>query len=373
MSNAGPVGTLVADAGGAGFTWTRSELEDFDEGRLVFLLREMLFYRRFEQKAEEAYAIGKIGGFCHLHIGQEAVAAGGILPLRPDDYVITAYRDHTQALAKGVEPNAVMAELYGRAGGTSGGKGGSMHIFDASVRFMGGHGIVGAHIPLAAGFAFKAQYREEDVVTVCFMGDAAVNQGSFLEALNMAAVWQLPVIYIVENNHYGMGTAFSRVSRVPLAERSKAFGIPAHRVDGQDVLATHSLMEHLVARVRAGDGPQFVDMDTYRFKGHSMSDPVSGTYRSKEEVQSVLEGRDPITVLADRLIEAGIIDREKFETMDKEVRELSDAAAEYADAQPLPDPEMLTKHVWAEINPNGRLFFDGRGDTSGTGAEQDNG
>lgn len=360
MGDAGPVGTLIAEAGGPGYTWTRNELEDFDEERLVFLLREMLFYRRFEQKAEEAYAIGKIGGFCHLHIGQEAVAAGGILPLRPDDYVITAYRDHTQALAKGVEPNAIMAELYGKAGGTSGGKGGSMHIFGSSVRFMGGHGIVGAHIPLAAGFAFAAAYRGEDIVTVCFLGDAAVNQGAFLEALNMAAVWQLPVIYVVENNHYGMGTAFSRVSRVPLSERSRGLGIPAHRVDGQDVLATHSLMEHLITRVRAGDGPHFVDMDTYRFKGHSMSDPVSGTYRSKEEVDSVVEGRDPIRVLADRLLKAGIIDQDNFEVMDREVRELAEAAAEFADAQPLPDPEMLAKHVYSEINPHGRLFFDGR-------------
>ena len=176
------------------------------------LMRDMLLYRRFEEKAEEAYAIGKIGGFCHLHIGQEAAAAGSIKPLREDDYVMSAYREHTQAIAKGVPPNAVMAELYGRADGSSGGKGGSMHIFDDTKRFMGGHGIVGGQVPLATGIGWKIKYRGEDTVCVVYMGDAAVNQGGFHEALNMAAVWQLPVIYVVENNDYGMGTAFSRVS-----------------------------------------------------------------------------------------------------------------------------------------------------------------
>ena len=214
------------------------------------LLREMLLYRRFEEKAEEGYAIGKIGGFCHLHIGQEGSAAGSIKPLRPDDYVISAYRSHTQALAKGVTPKAVLAELYGRAGGASGGKGGSMHIFDAEARFMGGHGIVGGQVPLATGIAWKIKYREEDGVVVCFMGDAAVNQGSFHEALNMAAVWDLPAIYVVENNAYGMGTAFHRVSITEMVEKASPYGIPASTVDGQDVLATYAHFRDLAEEVR---------------------------------------------------------------------------------------------------------------------------
>ena len=184
------------------------------------LMRDMLLYRRFEERAEEAYAIGKIGGFCHLHIGQEAAAAGSIKPLREDDYVMSAYREHTQAIAKGVSPNAVMAELYGRAAGASGGKGGSMHIFDASIRFMGGHGIVGGQVPLATGIAWKVKYKEEDTIVVVYMGDAAVNQGGFHEAMNMAAIWQLPIVYVVENNDYGMGTAFTRVSRTAMVEKS---------------------------------------------------------------------------------------------------------------------------------------------------------
>ena len=183
------------------------------------ILRDMLLYRRFEEKAEEGYAIGKIGGFCHLHIGQEGAAAGSIKPLREDDYVMSAYREHTQAIAKGVSPNAVMAELYGRADGASGGKGGSMHIFDASVRFMGGHGIVGGQVPLATGIGWKIKYRKEDSVAIVYMGDAAVNQGGFHEAMNIAAVWQLPVIYVVENNEYGMGTAFSRVSMTDMVTK----------------------------------------------------------------------------------------------------------------------------------------------------------
>ncbi|HSH76276.1 MAG TPA: thiamine pyrophosphate-dependent enzyme, partial [Longimicrobiales bacterium] len=238
-----------------------------DEELALQLMRDMLLYRRFEEKAEEAYAIGKIGGFCHLHIGQEGAAAGSIKPLREDDYVISAYRSHTQAIAKGVSPNAVMAELYGRVGGASGGKGGSMHIFGAHVRFMGGHGIVGAQVPLATGFGWKIKYREEDSVVVCFMGDAAVNQGAFHESLNMAAVWNLPVIYVVEHNEYGMGTAFNRVSTTDMEEKSGPHGIPGVSVDGQDVLATYALFRKLVAETRSGGGPHFVNLETYRFRG----------------------------------------------------------------------------------------------------------
>lgn len=324
------------------------------------LMRDMLLYRRFEEKAEEGYAIGKIGGFCHLHIGQEAAAAGSIKPLRDDDYVMTAYRDHTQAIAKGVTPDAVMAELYGKAGGCSGGKGGSMHIFDAATRFMGGHGIVGGQVPLATGIAWKIKYREEDSVVIVYMGDAAVNQGGFHEAMNLAAVWQLPIVFVVENNDYGMGTAFTRVSRTEMISKPTAHGVPGTTVNGQDVLETYAFFRDLAADVRAGSGPHFVDLQTYRFRGHSMSDPVSGTYRSVEEVEKAKNEEDPIATLRDQLFAAGELDSDGLEQMDAEARQISADAADFAEASPLPGPEALYSNVWAEINPNGRLFFDGR-------------
>ncbi|TVP76400.1 MAG: pyruvate dehydrogenase (acetyl-transferring) E1 component subunit alpha [Gemmatimonadales bacterium] len=336
------------------------ELDRYSKEELHRFLGEMLFYRRFEEKAEEAYAIGKIGGFCHLHIGQEAVALGMIGPLREDDYVITAYRDHTQGLAKGADPGAVMAELYGRDTGTSRGKGGSMHIFDVEKGFMGGHGIVGAQVPLAAGMGFAIRYREEDRVCVCFMGDAAVNQGAFHEALNMAAIWKLPVIFVVENNEYGMGTAFSRVSALPVVDRARGLGVRAHHVDAQDIVRTHAFMEDLVEEVRGGAGPQYVDARTYRFKGHSMSDPVSGTYRSTEEVESRKKEQDPIGVLRDRLMEAELLTEEELEELDKEARARAQEAADWAEEQPDPDPSELYTHVYAEENEHGRLYFDGR-------------
>jgi pyruvate dehydrogenase E1 component alpha subunit len=334
------------------------------------LLRDMLLYRRFEEKAEEAYAIGKIGGFCHLHIGQEGAAAGSIKPLRADDYVTSAYREHTQAIAKGVTPNAVMAELYGRSGGASGGKGGSMHIFDAECRFMGGHGIVGGQVPLATGMAWKIKYRGEDSVSLVYMGDAAVNQGAFHESLNMAAVWQLPAIYVVENNAYGMGTAFSRVSTTPMVEKSSAHGVPAHSVNGQDVLETYAFFRDLAEQVRNGAGPQYVDLQTYRFRGHSMSDPVSGTYRSTEEVEKAKQEQDPIALLRDTLMNAGALDQAALEEMDAEAKQVAQEAADFADASPQPGPDALYAHVWAEMNPNGRLFFDGRPEAPGAGGDR---
>ena len=324
------------------------------------LMRDMLLYRRFEEKAEEAYAIGKIGGFCHLHIGQEGAAAGSIKPLREDDYVMSAYREHTQAIAKGVSPNAVMAELYGRKDGASGGKGGSMHIFDAACRFMGGHGIVGGQVPLATGIAWKIKYNKEDSVVIVYMGDAAVNQGGFHEALNMAAIWQLPAIYIVENNEYGMGTAFSRVSKTDMSAKPVPHGVPAHVVNGQDVLETYAFFRDIAAEVRDGAGPQFVDLQTYRFRGHSMSDPVSGTYRSVEEVEKAKVELDPVAILRDRLMEVGALDKKGLDEMDAEARKIASDAADFADESPQPGPEMLYRHVWADENTHGRLFFDGR-------------
>jgi pyruvate dehydrogenase E1 component alpha subunit len=324
------------------------------------LMQDMLLYRRFEEKAEEAYAIGKIGGFCHLHIGQEGACAGSIKALREDDYIISAYRSHTQAIAKGVAPNAVMAELYGRVGGASGGKGGSMHIFGAHVRFMGGHGIVGAQVPVATGFGWKIKYREEDSVVVCYMGDAAVNQGAFHESLNMAAVWKLPVIYVVEHNEYGMGTAFNRVSRTDMQDKSMAHGIPGVSVDGQDVLATYALFRKLAQDIRAGAGPQFVNLETYRFRGHSMSDPVSGTYRPTEELERRKKEDDPIVVLRDKLFAGGYLDQEGLEKMDAEARRIAQEAADFAEQSPVPGPETLYRNVWAEENTHGRLYFDSR-------------
>lgn len=340
-------------------------IEGFARDELHALLAEMLLYRRFEEKAEEAYAIGKIGGFCHLHIGQEGLAAGAVRPLREDDQIITAYRDHTLAIAKGINPRAAMAELYGKVDGCSGGRGGSMHLFDASVGFMGGHGIVGGQIPVGAGLGWAIRYRGGDQICVCFMGDAAVNQGVFLETLNMSAIWQLPVIYVVENNGYGMGTAFSRVSVTEMEARSGAYGIPAHTINGQDVLETYRFFADLAERVRGGAGPQFVNAETYRFRGHSMSDPVSGTYRSKEEVESHVEEQDPIKVLRDRIMNAGLLTQLELEAMDAEARAVCDDAADYAEASPPPDPSTLYDHVYAEVNARGRLFLDGRGPEAG--------
>ena len=326
----------------------------------IDLMRDMLLCRRFEEKAEEAYAIGKIGGFCHLHIGQEGAAAGSIKALGDDDYVISAYRSHTQAIAKGVSPNVVMAELYGRVDGSSGGKGGSMHMFGANVNFMGGHGIVAAQVPLATGIAWKIKYRSESNVVVCFMGDAAVNQGAFHESLNMAAVWELPVIYVVEHNEYGMGTAFNRVSTTDMEEKSGPHGIHCVTVDGQDVLGTYALFRQLVQDVRERPGPHFVNLETYRFRGHSMSDPVSGTYRSTEEVEHRKEKGDPIAILRDKLFSIGVLDQETLEELDVEARQIATDAADFADASPAPDLGSLYRNVWADKNSHGRLFFDGR-------------
>lgn len=335
-------------------------LAGLSQEKLHELLKAMLLYRRFEERVDESYAIGKIGGFCHLHIGQEAGAAGSLLPLRRDDYAIGAYREHTQAIAKGVEPRAVMAELFGKATGCSGGLGGSMHMFGKSVGFMGGHGIVGAQSALALGMAWAIKYRGGDQVCICFMGDAAVNQGAFHESMNMAAIWNLPVLFVVENNHYGMGTKFSRVSRNEIIDKASSHGVPAHSVNGQDVIETYNFFDALFAQVREGAGPQFVDMQCYRFKGHSMSDPVSGTYRSKEEVDARIEQDDPIIVLRDQLFAAELLTQEDLNGMDAEVRAVVQDAVEFADSSPEPSVSAMYDFVYSEVNEYGRLFFDGR-------------
>ena len=339
---------------------TSAGLDDFSPEDLRAFLREMLLYRRFEEKCEEAYAIGKIGGFCHVHIGQEAVALGCIRPLRDDDYVISAYRDHTQALATGMSAREVMAELYGRKDGCAAGKGGSMHMFSVEKNFWGGHGIVGGQVPLATGMGWSIRYRGEDRVAICFMGDAAVNQGAFHESLNMAAVWKLPVVYIVENNEYGMGTQYDRVSSEEVHRRALSNGIEGHVVNGQDLLATYEATRELAERARSGEGPQFLEVRTYRFRGHSFADPVHGVYRTKEEVEERQEKEDPIVVLKTQMMEAGQLDQEAFEEMDREVLEEVEDAMEFADNSPFPTEEDLYTDVYAETDVHGRLFMDGR-------------
>ena len=312
------------------------------------MLRQMLLIRRFEEKAAESYALGKIGGFCHLYIGQEAVAVGSLAALRDDDYVISSYREHGQALARGIPATAVMAELFGKATGCSKGKGGSMHLFDASKRFMGGHGIVGGHIPLAAGLGFAIRYRGGDQVCLCFFGEAAVNIGAFHEALNMASVYKLPVIFCCENNHYGMGTAFDRVAAVTdVVEHACSYDMAAELVNGMDVSAVYEATQRAVRRARSGGHPTLLEVRTYRFMGHSMSDPLHGVYRTKEEVEEQKK-RDPISHLVLALKEEGVLDDAALDALDQEARAVVEEAVKFAEASPDPDPSELGTHVLAD-------------------------
>jgi pyruvate dehydrogenase E1 component alpha subunit len=309
------------------------------------LLRSMLLQRRFEERCAEAYATGKIGGFCHLYIGQEAVSAGTMSVLRPDDYVITTYRDHGQALARGMSPRAVMAELFGRVDGCAMGKGGSMHMFDTETNFLGGHGIVGGHIPIATGVGYAIKYRGGDQVIVCFMGEAAVNNGAFHEALNMAALYKLPVVYIIENNRYGMGTAIERASAIhDIYERAASYDMPRGLVDGQDVFAIRREVGAAVERARAEQTPTLLEVRTYRFMGHSMSDAVSGTYRSKDELEEHLK-RDPIALLRAHMHERGELSDDDVQALDTEIKAIVQDALDFADASPEPPPENLFRDV----------------------------
>jgi pyruvate dehydrogenase E1 component alpha subunit len=321
----------------------------------ITLLRSMLLQRRFEEKCAEAYALGKIGGFCHLYIGQEAVSTGVMSVLRPDDYVITAYRDHGQAIARGITPRAVMAELFGRATGCSGGKGGSMHMFDAHLNFLGGHGIVGGHIPIAAGVGFSIKYRAGDQVCTCFFGEAAVNIGSFHEALNMASLWGLPVVFIIENNGYGMGTAQTRaMAELDVHKHGAAYNMASDSIDGQDVFVVRDAMERAVARARTEKRPTLLEIKTTRFMGHSMSDAASGTYRSKDELDRSMQ-RDPIELLRATLRDAKEFGDEEFATMNDAVKAEVQDAWDFADASPEPAPEELYTHVLADTTGEGSL------------------
>jgi pyruvate dehydrogenase E1 component alpha subunit len=311
-------------------------------------LRQMILIRRFEEKAGEAYSLGKIGGFCHLYIGQEAVAVGSLATLGPDDYITCSYREHGHALARGIPTRAVMAELFGKAPGCSGGKGGSMHLFDASLGFLGGHAIVGGHIPLTTGMAFAVKYRNTSQVAVCYFGEAAVNNGAFHEALNMAALWKLPAIYICENNRYGMGTALERASAIyDISERACSYDMANEVVDGQDVLVMYAAMDRAVQRARHDKLPTLLEVRTYRFMGHSMSDPIHGHYRTREEVEDQRK-RDPIAVWSQRLIEEGLLDQAGVKSLDKEVLDEVDDAYKFADEAPDPEAGELYTDVYAD-------------------------
>ena len=307
---------------------------------------DMLLIRRFEEKAGQLYGMGLIGGFCHLYIGQEAVVVGMQANVGPHDQVITAYRDHGHMLACGMDPKGVMAELAGRSAGYSKGKGGSMHMFSSEKRFFGGHGIVGAQVPLGTGLAFANKYRGTDGVTLTYFGDGASNQGQVYEAFNMAELWKLPVVYVIENNQYAMGTSVERSSAVvEFYKRGASFNIPGEQVDGMDVEAVHAAGAKAIAWCRAGKGPIILEMKTYRYRGHSMSDPAK--YRTREEVQNVRETRDPIEHLGARLVAGGIASEEELKAIDKRTREVVNMAAEYATHSPEPAPDELYADVLA--------------------------
>ena len=323
----------------------KERLHGLDRETLVKLYHQMLLIRRFEEKSAEAYSLGKIGGFCHLYIGQEAVAVGAISAIRKDDFVLTSYREHGHAIAKGVSSEAVMAELFGKAGGCSRGKGGSMHMFDREVNFMGGHAIVGGQIPLATGVAFASKYLGTDQVTLSFFGEAAVNQGVFHESLNMAQLWKLPCIYICENNQYGMGTALERaMSLHDISRKADAYELEGEFVDGMDVLAVRAATERAVKRAREHYLPTLIEVRTYRFMGHSMSDP--GNYRTRAEIERHQE-RDPLKLFSATLLETGTVSENELQEMDRNVHDEVERALRFAEESPLPAAEELYTDVYA--------------------------
>jgi pyruvate dehydrogenase E1 component alpha subunit len=318
----------------------------FDKDTYIFWYEQMYLMRRFEEKAGQLYGMQKIKGFCHLYIGQEAIMAGAMTTLRKEDPMITAYRDHAHALAKGVSANEVMAELYGKITGCSKGKGGSMHMFSKEHYFFGGHGIVGGQIPLGAGIGFAEKYKGTDNVCVCYMGDGAIRQGAFHEALNMAMTWKLPVIFIIENNNYAMGTSVERTSNVTdLYKLGQAFNMPSFPVDGMSPEAVHEAMESAVNNARKGNGPTLLEMNTYRYKGHSMSDPAK--YRSKEEVEEY-KSKDPVDYCRNMIITNKWLTEAEIEAIDKRVNDTVEASVKFAEESPYPDPSELYKDVYVQ-------------------------
>jgi pyruvate dehydrogenase E1 component alpha subunit len=324
----------------------KSDVYDATPDELLRLYRDMLLIRRFEEKAGQMYGMGLIGGFCHLYIGQEAVVVGVQSALREGDSVITSYRDHGHIIASGTDPKYVMAELTGRGAGISKGKGGSMHMFSTAKGFYGGHGIVGAQVPLGTGLGFAHQYRGDGGVAVTYFGDGAVNQGQVYESFNMAELWKLPVIYVIENNQYAMGTSVARSSsEISLYKRGVSFRIPGQEVDGMNVLAVKKAADDAVAWCRKGKGPMILEMKTYRYRGHSMSDPQK--YRSRDEIQKMREEHDPIEQIKREILDAKAADEAKLKAIDSEVKTIVADAAEMAQSSPEPDPAELYTDIIA--------------------------
>jgi len=320
-----------------GRTYSRETLETMHD--------QMLFIRRFEEKAGQLYGLKKIGGFCHLCNGQEAVPVGSAHAIRAEDYVLTSYRDHGHALARGCDPATIMAELLGRESGIAGGKGGSMHMFDKSRNFAGGNGIVGEQVPTALGFGFACQYREDGRVTICFLGDGAINQGAVYESFNIAALWKLPVVFVVENNQYAMGTALNRASaETHLFKRGISFKIPGMQINGMDVLEVERHMTEAVNHARGGEGPMLVEAITYRYRGHSMSDPA--TYRTRDEVNEWRSGRDPIVHVREIMIGAGLATDDAFKQKDKDIKKKINAIARQTENQAKPEAHSLYSDVY---------------------------
>ncbi len=318
-----------------------------DPSVLKGLLEKMLLVRRFEEKAAELYTLGKIGGFCHLYIGQEGVAVGAISTLGPEDYFLVSYRDHGHALARGIDPGEIMAELCGKAAGLSKGKGGSMHLFDKRLGLLGGHGIVGGQIPLATGVAFASKYLKQPRVTLCFFGEAAVNIGSFHESLNLAALWKLPVIFICENNRFGMGTPIERASALyDLSQKAFGYNMARACIDGMNVLEVHDVVGEAVDRARKENAPTLIEARTYRFMGHSMSDPVHGHYRTKAEVDEQ-KRKDPIMRLTSALESLGVVNQAFIEDLEEKTRDIIEEAVALAERSPDPDPRELKTDVYA--------------------------
>ena len=317
-----------------------------DKAELLKYYRDMLLIRRFEERAGQLYGMGLIGGFCHLYIGQEAIAVGVEAARRPGDQTITGYRDHGHMLVCGMDPKAVMAELTGRIGGSSKGKGGSMHMFSTEAAFYGGHGIVGSQVSLGTGLALANSYRDDGKVSFAYFGDGAANQGQVYESFNMAELWSLPVVYVIENNQYAMGTAIQRSSaETHLYKRGASFRIPGEEVDGMDVLAVKDAVERAVKRAREGDGPFILEVKTYRYRGHSMSDPAK--YRSKDEVDEVKKTRDPIDHVK-MLLEQAKATEDELKAIDAEIKQIVAEAVQFAQESPEPDPSELYTDVYVE-------------------------
>jgi pyruvate dehydrogenase E1 component alpha subunit len=347
-TNAANIAELICGTGQPAAGTMEERARGEEPAVLKMMFEQMLLVRRFEEKAAELYTLGKIGGFCHLYIGQEAVAVGAISATHPDDYIFTSYREHGHALVRGMDPGEIMAELCGKQSGVSKGKGGSMHLFDKRRSFLGGHGIVGGQIPLAAGTAFASKYLNDPRITLCFFGEAAVNIGSFHESLNLAALWKLPVVFICENNRFGMGTPIERASSLyELSQKACAYNMARTWVDGMDVLAVRETLKEAVERARRDKAPTLIEARTYRFMGHSMSDPSHGHYRTKLEVEEQRR-QDPVKTFNAALEAIGVIPPGYMDELDLKIRETVEEAVAFAERSPEPDAQELTTDVYAD-------------------------